>query len=120
MYRRIGSKSPVECKPGTKSDEDPMRSSAALPMRDIMRILATTYGLSVTSTPALLMGESTGPMMYGTTYIVRPRIAPLNSAPILCLAAPGSIQLFVGPTSSLLGVQMKVRCSVRATSLGLL
>src|SRR5437870_7512934 len=76
---------------------------ATWPMRDIMRMLATTYGLSVASTPTLLMGELTGPMMYGTTYMVRPRMAPSNNAPTLCFAAPGSIQLFVGPASSLSG-----------------
>ena len=97
-----------------------MRSVATFPIRAMMRMFATTYGLSVTSTPALLIGEFTGPMMYGTTYMVRPRMAPSSSAPTLNFAASGSIQLFVGPTSSLFGVQMKVKCSVRATSLGLL
>ena len=110
----------MECSPGTKSDDVPMRSMATLPMRAMMRMFATTYGLSVTSIPALLIGEFTGPMMYGTAYIVRPRIAPSSSAPTLYFAAPGSIQLFVGPTSSFVRAQIKVRCSVRATSLGLL
>src|SRR5216683_2105682 len=98
----------------------PSPSIATLPMRDMIRMLATTYGLSVTSTPTLLIGELTGPITYGTTYIVRPRIAPSSSAPTLCLAAPGSIQLFVGPASSFSEEQMNVRCSVRATSFGLL
>ena len=31
--------------------------------------------------------------------------------------AAGSLQLFVGPASSRVGVQMKVNCSTRATSL---
>jgi hypothetical protein len=52
------------------------------------------------------------------TYIVRPRIAPSNSAPTFCFASAGAIQLLVGPASSLALVQMKVRCSVRATSDG--
>ena len=89
---------------------------ATWPMRDIMRMLATTYGLSVASTPTLLMGEFTGPMVYGTTYMVRPRMAPSNSAPTLRFAASGSIQLFVGPASSLSREQINVKCSVRATS----
>ncbi len=72
----------------------------------MIRMLATTYGLSVTSTPTLLIGELTGPMMYGTTYIVRPRIAPSSSALTLSFAAFGSIQLFVGPASSFSGEQM--------------
>ena len=33
--------------------------------------------------------------------------------------ATGSRQLFVGPASSAVGVQMKVSCSTRATSLAL-
>src|SRR5437867_9842183 len=108
MYRRSGSTSPSEWSPGTNSLEVPSRSMATLPMRDMMRMFATTYGLSVTSTPALLIGESTGPMMYGTTYIVRPRMAPSNSAPTLYLAALGFIQLLVGPASFLSFEQMKV------------
>ena len=120
MYRRIGSRSPRECSPATKSAEAPNLSWATFPMRDMMRMFATTYGLSVTSTPILLSGESTGPRMYGMTYMVRPRIALLSSAPTLCLAPSGSIQLLVGPASSFSGVQIKVKCSVRATSLGLL
>jgi len=87
-------------------------------MRVMMRMLATTYGLSVTSTPTLLNGESAGPIRYGTTYIVRPAIAPRNSPPTFSLASSGAIQLFVGPASALSRVQMKVTCSVRATSLG--
>jgi hypothetical protein len=54
-------------------------------------------------------------MMYGTTYIVRPGMAPFRIAPTLYFAPPGSIQLLVGPTSSFSGMQMKVRCSVWAT-----
>ena len=75
----------------------------AWPMRVMIRMLATTYGLSVISTPIWLYGEATGPMTYGTTYIVRPRIAPANSAPSFCLASAGAIQLLFGPASSLPG-----------------
>jgi hypothetical protein len=39
-------------------------------------------------------------------------------APSFRYASFGSIQLLVGPASSFVGVQMKVRCSTRATSLG--
>src|ERR1700694_4145445 len=116
----MGSRSPSECSPGTNSLDAPSPAIATLPNRDMIRMLATTYGLSVTSTPNLLIGELTGPITYGATYIVRPRIAPYRSAPTLCFAAPGSIQLFVGPASSLSGEQMYVKCSVRATSFGLL
>ena len=37
----------------------------------------------------------------------------------LAYIAFGAIQLLVGPASSCIGVQMKVHCSTRATSLGL-
>src|SRR5881409_3880158 len=50
--------------------------------------------------------------------MVRPCIAPRKRAPTFSLAWRGSIQLLVGPLSSRLREQMKVRCSVRATSLG--
>ncbi len=97
MYRRMGSRSPSECSPGTKSLDAPSRSIATLPIRDMMRMLATTYGLSVTSTPTLLIGEFTGPMMYGTTYIVRPRMAPSSSAPTLCFARVRIHPVVCGP-----------------------
>jgi hypothetical protein len=70
----------------------------------------------VISTPTFEIAEPSGPITYGITYMVRPRMAPSNSAPTLRLASAGSIQLLVGPASSLAGEQMKVRCSVRATS----
>ena len=74
--------------------------------------------LSVSSTPTFEKRDPAGPITNGTTYIVRPRIEPSNSLPTLSRASPGSIQLLVGPVSSLAGVQMNVRCSVRATSEG--
>ena len=57
-------------------------------------------------------------MRKGTTYIVRPFIAPANSGDSLSRASPGDIQLLFGPASSLFFVQTNVRCSVRATSCG--
>ena len=51
-------------------------SRAAFPMRVMIRMFATTYGLSVISTPTFDSGEPSGPMTYGITYIVRPFIAP--------------------------------------------
>src|ERR1700733_1516328 len=87
-------------------------------MRVMMRMLRTTYELSVSSTPILLIAEPTGPITYGTTYIVRPFIEPSKSLPSLAYASSGAIQLFVGPASSFVLVQMKVSCSTRATSFG--
>jgi hypothetical protein len=87
-------------------------------MRVMMRMFATTYGLSVTSTPSLLKGDPSGPMTYGTTYSVRPFIASSNRGHTRWRASSGDIQLFVGPASSRVRLAMKVRCSVRATSEG--
>src|SRR5436190_411227 len=56
--------------------------------------------LSVNSIPTFDIGEPAGPMMYGTTYIVRPFIEPSKSFPSLSYASAGAIQLFVGPASS--------------------
>src|SRR6478736_7719193 len=68
--------------------------------------------------PISAIGEPSGPMLNGTTYIVRPRIAPLN----LCLStirmSTGSCQLLVGPASSSSRLQRNVRSSTRATSSG--
>ena len=63
------------------------------------------------------MGEPTGPMLNGSTYMVRPRIEPSNSSFSLCRILNGSSQLLVGPASSFESEQMKVRSSTRATSL---
>ena len=42
----------------------------------MIRMLATTYGESVISTPNIGFGASSGPMQNGTTYMVRPRMQP--------------------------------------------
>ena len=57
-------------------------------------------------------------MMYGMTNIVRPRIAPFSIWCSFVYISAGSDQLFVGPASLLVGVQMNVNCSTRATSFG--
>src|SRR5260370_4027476 len=93
----MGSRSPNECSPGTNSLDVPRRPVATLPIRDMIRMLATTYGLSVASTPTWLIGDLTGPITYGTTYLVRPPIAPSSSRPTLCFAAPVPIHLSVVP-----------------------
>ena len=54
----------------------PIASSTSLPIRVMIRMQATTYGLSVSSTPNIGCGASSGPMQNGTTYIVRPRMQP--------------------------------------------
>ena len=62
MKRRSGLKSPSEWRPGTNSSPPPSWARAAAPMRVMIRMLATTYGLSVTSIPTLLKGEPRGPI----------------------------------------------------------
>ena len=83
-----------------------------------MRMLTTTYGESVSCTPIRDIGEPTGPMQNGSTYIVRPRIEPSNNSFSLRRILKGSSQLLVGPAASFEKEQMKVRSSTRATSLG--
>ena len=46
------------------------------------------------------MCEPSGPIENGTTYIVRPRIEPLNSSSSTSRISAGSRQLLVGPASS--------------------
>ena len=70
------------------------------------------------STPSWAIGEPSGPMLNGTTYIVRPAMQPSNRPWRMSCISAGSIQLFVGPASSLVFEQMNVRSSTRATSLG--
>jgi hypothetical protein len=64
------------------------------------------------------IGEPSGPIENGTTYIVRPFIEPRNSAVSVSRITPGARQLLVGPESSSRCEQMKVRSSTRATSPG--
>jgi hypothetical protein len=85
-------------------------------MRVMMPMFTTTYAESVISTPTFENGDPTGPMRYGTTYRVRPFIEPLKRGRTFAAASAGDIQLLVGPASSFFSLQMKVRCSVRATS----
>src|ERR1700756_3164935 len=87
---------PTEWTQGTNAPSAPSLSSTALPMRVMMRMFTTTYGESEISTPTLQMGESSGPMAKGITYIVRPFMHPLNRPSIFCFISAGSAQLLVG------------------------
>ena len=87
-------------------------------MRVMIRMFTTTYGESETCTPMWAIGEPTGPMLKGITYIVRPFIEPSNFGVRMAFILSGAIQLLVGPASSLFFEQMYVRSSTRATSLG--
>lgn len=59
--------------------------------------------------PILAMGEPIGPMLNGMTYIVRPRMQPSKTFLTVARISSDGAQLFVGPTSSLVAAQMKVR-----------
>src|SRR5499427_5307305 len=99
---------PTECRPFTKSPSVPRAWRTFVPTRAMMCIFATTYGESVISTPILEIGDPSGPMQYGTTYIVRPRIDAVKRSVSSRFILTGSSQLFVGPASSSVREQMNV------------
>ena len=66
----------------------------------------TTYGESVISMPSWLILLPSGPMLKGTTYIVRPFMQPSNSGRSVSRISAGSTQLLVGPASSSFSEQM--------------
>src|SRR5450830_296157 len=109
---------PTVCTHGTKSPSVPSTSYTALPMRVMMRMFTATYGESDNSTPICAIGEPSGPIENGTTYNVRPRMLPANRPFKVVRISAGSVQLLVGPASSLFLEQIKVRSSTRATSDG--
>ena len=68
--------------------------------------------------PMWAMGLPKGPMLKGTTYMVRPAMQPSKSGCSVARISAGAFQLLVGPASSAFSEQMKVRSSTRATSDG--
>ena len=90
---------PIECSALTKKPSSPILSSAAWPIRVIVRIETTTYSESVISTPSFGSSASSGPMQNGTTHMVRPRIEPRYRSVMMPRISAGSIQLLVGPAS---------------------
>jgi hypothetical protein len=64
------------------------------------------------------MGDPSGPIEKGTTYRVRPAMAPRYRSFITCFISAGSRQLLLGPASTSRSEQMYVRSSTRATSPG--
>ena len=58
---------PTEWTHGTNSPSAPRRSQTFSVIRVITRMLATTYGESVSSIPICAMCEPSGPMENGTT-----------------------------------------------------
>src|SRR5918994_1154539 len=90
---------PTECRQGTNSPSLPRTSSAPWPMRVMILMDTATYAESVSCTPTCAIGDPSGPMEKGTTYIVRPRIEPRNSSVSVSRISSGSRQLLVGPAS---------------------
>mmetsp|Transcript_43756 Transcript_43756/g.107426 ORF Transcript_43756/g.107426 Transcript_43756/m.107426 type:complete len:218 (+) Transcript_43756:1357-2010(+) len=107
---------PSECMHGTNWPSPPRLASAASPMRVMTRIDATTYGESVTCTPIAECSLPSGPIENGTTYMVRPFMASVNSDVIFSAMSSGSAQLLSGPASIFDDEQMNVCSSTRATS----
>ena len=83
-----------------------------------MRMLVATYAESLSCTPMWAMGEPSGPIEKGTTYIVRPFMHPVYNRFISARISAGSRQLLFGPASTSVAEQMNVRSSTRATSPG--
>ncbi len=109
---------PTECTVFTQWAPAAISRRTSAPTRVMMPIEVTAYALSVTCTPMCERGPPTGPIEKGTTYIVRPRMLPWNKGVIVARISDGGAQLLVGPASSSFSEAMKVRPSVRATSLG--
>ena len=70
---------PTVCMHGTNGRSVPSTSTAARPIRVMIFMFTATYAESVISTPSWAISEPSGPMLKGTTYIVRPGMQPSNS-----------------------------------------
>src|SRR6476469_5143511 len=88
------------------------------PIRVMIRMFTTTYSESVSCTPYLENREPTGPMQKGMIYKVLPLMQPFMRPLRTDFIFLGSIQLLVGPASIFNLLQIKVRSSTLATSLG--
>src|SRR4051794_23454028 len=80
---------PTECRPGTKSASSQNTASAFAPIRVMMCMDTTTYAESVSSTPSSGDSASSGPMQYGITYMVRPRMEPRYSSVMIAFMSSG-------------------------------
>src|SRR6266571_3072767 len=77
-FSPVANGAPTECMQGMKVQSSPSFSITSLPVRDMMRMLETTYGESVISTPIWQIGEFRGPIAKGITYSVRPLMQHLK------------------------------------------
>src|SRR5262245_64093946 len=90
---------PIECSAGTNAASSPIAASTFAPILVMIRMDATTYGLSVSSTPNIGSSAVNEPMQNGMTYIVRPRMQPRYRSVMICFISAGATQLLVGPRS---------------------
>src|SRR4051794_13796138 len=118
LFSPSASGAPTECRQGTNAPSSPRHSSAAAPILVMIRMLTAAYGESVSWMPISATGDPSGPIENGTTYIVRPFMAPVKRSVRIARISSGSCQWFVGPASSSRSEQMNVRSSTRATSPG--
>ena len=104
---------------GRRSRVSSIASSAAVPIRVMIRIETTTYGESVISTPSWEISLPSGPMQNGTTYIVRPAHAARRTLRRTSRASPPArSSCWSGRRPAPVSEQMNVRSSTRATSPG--
>src|SRR5580693_997736 len=110
---------PTVCIQGTtRFSSLSISAKTGAPILAMIRIFTTAYAESVSCTPICDIEPPIGPIEYGSTYIVRPRIDPRKSCFSFFRMTKGSSQLFVGPAVSFESEQIKVRSSTRATSFG--
>ena len=79
---------------------------------------SSSAALAAASRVVAISEERTNSLVVSAPSDVLPTIEPLNRLRIVSFILSGSIQLFVGPASSLSFEQMNVRSSTRATSSG--
>lgn len=117
---------PTECRHLTKSPF-PRDFNTFFPTLVMILMLAATYAESVSSMPILESADPTGPILKGITNIVLPFIQPGNLMLSSMSRSSGDIQfprvpvmpfLTTGMVSRMFSVEMKVRLSTLATSLG--
>ena len=100
---------PTECTQGTNSPSSPSTSSVFAPTRVMIIMFTATQAESVSSTPMCAIGEPSGPIENGTTYIVRPAMQPSNR-PLSLLAHLGR----VGPVVRRAGALRRLGADERA------
>ena len=111
---------PTECTHGTNSPSSPSTSSAAAPMRVMIRIVhrrRRRESVQLHADLRLVRAQRAHRERHDVHRAALHR-RRVNRSSIVSRISSGSRQLFVGPASSSRSEQMNVRSSTRATSLG--